>query len=678
MAEVNDLMQGSVALQFVISQGWTWKLGVAPNIELETCPYCKKPGFGHFYMECHGPADDQKSRDGLFYCQRCGQGGNLFSLKQKLGLVSSDASQFSSQKEWATDKKQDPLPDVQAAHEALLADADALEYLMTVRGFSRAIIERQKLGLVPEMRFRKAGKAKALVYPYLVNGNIVWAHYRTLPDINDLARIPKDFVSPTGWDSRLYNEPVLKEGLKEVVLVEGEANCIAAMDHGIGDICGIPGAANRKAEWIDTFAKIGVEKIYICYDRDKAGQKGAQEIASRIGIEHCWKIMLPEFEVTTEAGLKRPGKDLNEWFAQGGGTKEKFDALKAEAVLFDVDGVAGVRGAVDEFLEELEGRDGAGQRYNYPLWKHMIQFDEGDCVDIMAEEKVGKTTVGLLLMDHMVRTYNETGVVICLEMTRAKLARKWVCQRTGIADYLPTTPEEARALKAEFLTAIPALKEEVAKQDADLLFCYPKYNSAEDIYKLIIDCIRRYGAKWIMFDNLQRLCDTTIGERNRTQYLSEISKNLSQICKDYHVQMFRIVQPHQIGQGRVLSVRDADGSSQIAKDSDAMITLYRARVGDTMSKDDLQKQGYIQSNESFKPEMLVTVGNSRYSSGGQDQFYFNGATGQLLPLAEGRIAAMNAARGPVGYQEQAVARNMPEVAAAVAAYQNVTNEDVPV
>jgi len=663
MSVIPENMQGSTALQFIMSQGWNWKPTTYPNVELETCPYCKHGGYGHFYIECRGTTDPQARRNGLFMCQRCGKGGNLLSLKQHLGLVDPN---FSSQKEWsASEKRVDPLPNVEEAHQALMTDADALDYLINIRGWSREIIVRQKIGIVQKHYFKKTGEVKALVFPYLVNGNAVWVQYRTCPDINDLKRVEKDFTSPHGWEAVLYNGEILKEGLSEVIMVEGAGNCIAAMNRGVENICGVPGANQKRAEWIETLDKLGLEKIYICYDKDKAGQKAAQEIASRIGIEKCWKIILPDFTATSEAGLTRPGKDLNEWFVYGGGTKEKLEELKANATLFDVDGVTNTQGAVDEFLEEIEGR-GAGMKYKFPLFAHLIQFDEGDRVDLMAEGKVGKTTVGIQMMEHMVSEYHETAAVICLEMTRAKLARKWVSHKTGIADFLPNTPEETLALTNQFRAAIPALKEEVANREGDLLFCYPKYQSADDIYKLVIDCIRRYGAKWIMLDNLQRLCDTTIGNRNRTQYLSEISKMLSRICKDYNVQMLLIVQPHQIGQGRIISGRDADGASQIAKDCDGLITMHRNPMAE-MTKEDVEKAGYIKTNESFKPETLISVSYSRYSAGGQDEFYFDGARSTLLALSEGRIQAMNVMRNTVGYAAQAAARNIPEVAAAATA-----------
>lgn len=163
-----------------------------------------------------------------------------------------------------------------------------------------------------------------------------------------------------------------------------------------------------------------------------------------------------------------------------------------------------------------------------------------------------------------------------------------------------------------------------------------------------------------MLDNIQRLCDTTIGGKNRTQYLSEISKTLSQICKDYNVNMIRILQPHQIGQGRIINTRDVDGASQIAKDCDCMLVLHRNAIGEA-SKEEVDKGVLIETKETFAPEMLVSVGISRYSAGGSKQVYYSGATSTIMPLAEGHMQAM-AALKKVGYEAHAKEKNMPELA----------------
>jgi len=162
---IPDSFQGSPALQFIQSKGWDWKVSNVPNVELETCPYCGKSGYGHFYIEIHGVPDPERKRDGLHTCHKCGKGGSLFSLKQHLG-IETPGNMVSA----TYSPKIEPLPDVEACHQALMEDAHALDYLMNFRGFSREIIVKQRLGLTKHY-FRETGEVRALVYPYLVGNN---------------------------------------------------------------------------------------------------------------------------------------------------------------------------------------------------------------------------------------------------------------------------------------------------------------------------------------------------------------------------------------------------------------------------------------------------------------------------------------------------------------------------
>jgi len=660
----------SKAMQFITSRGWNWRSAGPPQYEIETCPYCDKDGY-HFRMSLHGADDSQANRDGLCACMKCGKQGNLTSLKQHLGVTIPEVE--SRKDSGDTGRKTEELPDLEEAHQALLENANAMDYLMNGRGFSRAIIEQQKLGYTPERYFRETGKVPAIIYPYLVNSNSVFVHYRTCPDMDNPGKVPKAFSSPMGWTVPLYNQEALnKEGLKEIVMVEGEANCISAMDHAVIDICGVPGANFKKAEWIDVLDKLELEKIYICYDKDKVGQKAAQTLAAKIGIEKCWKITLPDFMVPKDDGTERLGKDLNEYFTFGGGTAESFAKLKEEAVLFDVDGVASSKDSLSEFMDELEGKSGLEPKYKsaWPSQNKLVGFDEGDVIDILAPEKVGKTTYAMNLMEHMCSTYGEDGVFICLEMTRARMARKWVSHKAGIEDNLPKDEAESHALLAKFKEAVPKLQKEVQDREGDFYFCYPQYKNCEDIYNLMRACIRRYGVKWIAIDNIQRLADTTPrGQgRNRTEHLSEISKVISQIAKDYGVQIIRILQPNRIQGGGMVSTDNVDGSSQIAKDCDCMLTLHRPRIANNNTADVMQfdSGAPMEEEATFSDRMLLTVGLSRYSSGGRCELHMNGATSTVSEMSEHQKKVIQAmANHNVGHAAQIQNQNLAGLKKAV-------------
>jgi DnaB-like helicase C terminal domain/Toprim domain len=639
---IPDNLRASQGLKFVIEQGWNWELdATGSQIIIETCPYCKS-GDKKFYMAVADPKES--TRDGLHFCHRgsCSKTGNLRTLSEHLGIRITGVD---SRKEWAgqVEKQHDDLPNVELCHAALLGDADAMDYLLNVRGFTKEIIEKQKLGLKEKVWFREAGESKALVIPYLVSGNIVFAKYRTLPPK------PKDFVTPSGWEAPLYNGEILQEGLEEIIFVEGEADAISMLSKGINHVVGVPGANIKKAAWIEALDKIAPKRIYILYDNDKVGKKAAQEIASRIGIDKSLKLTLPPFNITVD-GVERPGKDINEWFRYGGGTLEIFEKLKESAVLFDVSGVTSSVDALQQLEDELNGRVDLAPKYGFqwPEMNRLLGMEDGDILDIVAPEKVGKTTMGMNIMDHMVSHYGEDGLVVCLEMTQARLARKWVALVTGFEDIItePGTPESKAKLEELKASCVKARSIQQTR-GADLYFAYPMQwqDDPDSVFKLIKDCIRRYGVKWVMFDNLQKFCDESLKTQgHRTIYLSQLSKKFASIAKDYRIKLIRILQPKRIERGATISTNDVDGSSQVAKDCDAMITLWRSVVGELKKSEwETQNQGFEESNESFEPVMKVTVGLSRYSSGGSTKLFYDGARSQVRSLSDAQKSGMKPA-----------------------------------
>jgi hypothetical protein len=616
-------LETSPALRYVLSKGWNWTGPSGGQIQIENCPLCLKGDY-KFYMAVMAP--EVGTRDGLYQCfhGKCGETGNLRKLQEHLG---DRIAGVDSRREWAgkTDKIES-LPDVEACHTALLGDPEVMDYLINVRGFTEEVIKRQKLGVKDKVWFRSAGETKALVIPFLVSGNTVFVKYRTLPPSE------KDFVTPSGYEVPLYNEEILRTGLPEITFVEGEADALSCLSQGINNVVGVPGANVKKASWIEKLDKVAPEKIYICYDSDKAGQKGAQELASRIGIDKCLKLTLPPFEAEG-----RKGKDIGEWFRYGGGTLEALEELKSKAEFFDVTGVTSSVDALTQLEDELAGKEDLAPKYisPWPSLNKLVGFEDGDVIDILAPEKIGKTTFGMNLIDHMVSSYGEDGLVVCLEMTQARLARKWVAMITGFEDTLttPGTPESKAKLE-ELKASCTRAREIQQTRDADLYFAYPQMvKTPEDVYKLIRDCVRRYGVKWVMFDNLQLLCDNTLENKgHRTVHLSQISKGFAKLAKDHKIKLIRILQPKRIEEGHMVSTNHTDGASQIAKDCDAMLTLWRTSTGEIKKSQWESEQSLEECNESFGPRMKVTVGLSRYSSGGSRDLWFDGARSQVREI----------------------------------------------
>jgi hypothetical protein len=607
--QIPEEFKGSKALSYIIQKGWSWKQSDKERAELEQCPICRKNGFGHFYIICDGD-----TQDGLWMCHHCGKSSNLRTLMEQTGGAIASVESVGNKS-----SKQEEMPDYRPMHEALLADSDALLYLLG-RGWTKETIKKQRLGLT-ERKFRKQGVTKALVYPYLVGENCTFMHFRTLPPKD------KEFSSLGGWDAPLYNEGALRDGTKEILFVEGEPDTITLLQAGIEGVCGVPGASLKKAMWISRLDELEIERVYICYDNDKAGRRGGQDLASRIGINRCYRVDLPKFKVPDGQGGEKDGKDINDWFLYGNGTKDKFLELITSAPKFDVSGVTGVVEGLEELRDRIQGK-GLMPKYDFP-WQplsKLIGVDEGDVIDITAPEKIGKTTFALNCLEYWVDKYQEDGLFICMEMTNIQMLKKWVSHVAHVENKITLDPEEAKILNEKFLDGIAVALEKHNHREGNLYFCYPTGISApEDMYNLIVDCIRRYGVKWVVIDNIHLLAGKTLKGEGKAIHLDKISKNTQSIAKEYNVQIVRILQPHRIGGDGVCTTDNIEGSSQIAKDCDGSLVLNRARQTNTTKASLASETEVLEETSTFMRKLVVSVGLSRYSAGGETTLDYDGA-----------------------------------------------------
>jgi 5S rRNA maturation endonuclease (ribonuclease M5)/KaiC/GvpD/RAD55 family RecA-like ATPase len=601
----------SKALTYINQRGWGGRPSGTEQMVLDVCPYCDNPN-GKFFINVSGG-----EKDGLHDCKSCGEKGNLYQLKQKSsGSLGDDVVSMHDMA--AQSRKPVPLPDFAALHDNLVNKeeyADVLEYLLTFRKFSLQTIERMKLGA------DKKPEGNRVIYPYFdAAGNPVFYKARTIPPAK------KDFKAPYGRVAPLYNDTILKPEMEEVVMVEGEADTVALINQGYETVVGVPGASVKKADWIAKFDRIAPKTVYLMYDNDGPGQTNAKDMAIRLGIERVRNILLPDF--VTEDGKK--GKDINEYFAAGH-TLEDFEKLKAEAKAFDVDGVQNVVDVLNELKTQIEGK-GLKPKYDTP-WESLNSkvggFEDGDVIGIIAEGKVGKTTLAMNLIDY----YADQGInsfLYCGEMQPVRLVRKWVSYKTQ-------TPDEAgkSQLTAE---TIEEAKQTGMAMKGDLLFGYTRSMKSDDVFNTIRQAVRRYGVKVVCFDNLQLMVRSL---DHATQETSNYTKAFKALAMELQILIILIIQPHRVPEGQIVSARNAFGSSAIEKDVDMMIALHRNRVAKIKEAD---FKGYMDVGENMEPQLLVRVDLSRFSAGGTTTLYIDGATSTVRSIGEDDVAALSQPR----------------------------------
>jgi len=534
------------------------------------CPYCGDSKY-HCYI-------DPEKR--VFFCQKCNMKGTWYEL---IKIINPSAGIVP----FARDNKiiKHPSMDyIQQCHKKLMGPSgtQAIEYLYS-RKFSLDAIQVFILGL--ETKDEK----QWLVIPHFREGNPVNVKYRALPPAK------KEFRRWKDGESILFNQDCIKnpEKAEEIFLVEGELDAIALYSQGYKNVVATTiGAGSFKSAWIDLLDKF--TRINIIYDSDNAGQRGAKEMARRLGFEKCFNVILPN-------------KDVNDFFISGA-ERGGFEEIVSKAEQFDVDNIIDFHRAVSNLRSHYsKAIDDDSLKPHWPnVAKLTGPFEPGDLITVSAIPKTGKTTWTLnIVLDFIKRDI--PCLFYCLEMRPERLARKIIQMELQVSE------EELSPEKID--------KGYLRLSEKPLYF---GYNYKKCTLDLVIDTIRqgirRYGFKFIVFDNLHYLPRSMT---NQVQEVSLISKAFKLLAEEMQIPIMLIAQPRKTAENQVMGMMDLKDSASIGADSDSIIILYRKKM----------KSEHGTAEASYEPLTLVRVDASRYRSGGETLLYFDGAKSTFKEVA---------------------------------------------
>ena len=556
------------ALEYVQAKGFEYRQQQSGEIVLTVCPFCQD-GKKHFYID---PVE------GTFFCHKCQEAGNLVTLKKHLGDLAPSRRQTENHRQKAQETVKQAFPEKDGAkvvlnpdralkgHEQLKSDADALAYVTETRGISIEAIDNFKIGLEVD----QAGN-KWLTIPHFVKGKLVNIKSRSLPPAE------KTFRRVTGCPSVLFNADAL-EGAEEIIIAEGETDAMTLWDQGIKNVVGVTaGAGSFLPEWIDALQS--VKKIILCFDPDEPGQKGAREVARRLGYDRCFNVIIPD------------GQDVNEYFKAGHDIFE-FEGLVRDARRFDIAGIMDFQEGLKKFQEELKrGTQVTGIQTGLPSVDRIIKtgFQPGELIVLSAPPKIGKSTLALQII-----IYNAMkgipSLFYCLEMRPMKVIHK-IIQAHNRSEEIGY--EEINRTRIEY-----------KGKPLFLGYAYQKPDR-ESITETMKAAVRRYGLKLLVFDHLHFLCRSIT---NQTQEIGQAVQGFKFLAEEMEIPVILIAQPRKTDMDRPMTAMDLKDSISIYSDCDHLILLHRAKAKDT----------------AFEPETSVRIEASRYGPGGATVLYYHG------------------------------------------------------
>lgn len=259
--------------------------------------------------KCLFNACDQDSREGeahLYFsketgqydCKKCGVKGNLLTLKKhfgdSLGTPRTPKQEFSAEL-------------VEECHQKLPL---SIRQYLNARGVSDETITRFKLG------YGTFYRKKWITIPIKDTfGNYAFFKLRQDPNFGD-----DKITYPKGVSAQLYDWETLTNANNSIIICEGEMDRLLLESKGITAVTSTHGAGTFKQEWTEHFSQFS--NVFVCYDNDAAGKKGAERTAGLIA-----ELNAPETHIIHLPETLGAGGDITDYFTKHGGTVEELYTL---------------------------------------------------------------------------------------------------------------------------------------------------------------------------------------------------------------------------------------------------------------------------------------------------------------------------------------------------------------
>lgn len=503
---------------YLNSKGWSFKFKNGEYC-LDSCPLCDA-GPGHFYIN--------QAKE-IFYCHKCNERGHILSLKKRLGDLPAIAhiSQFFKNK---VSEKTVELSIVEKYHKALLENPAALSYLTQERAFTLDTIKKFKLGF----------KDGSITIPHLKNGECFNIKYRPLNGGG------KKYFREDDCVSILFNLDSVKDK-RWVLLCEGELDAIAFSQMGILNAVAVTGGADTFLdEWIDPLESF--DQIFISYDMDEVGRKGAEKAADKLGRYRCINVLLPL-------------KDGNDCLKAGYSHSEISDIV-AMAKPFDFKIIKAIESYSDELRDHLDKK--SWHRGIQTKWKALNDHFGGirphELTILTGETGAGKSTFAANL-GYLLAKGNYPVLIASFEMKPVPMIKKMLSMETGI----PFNDLDKKRFEAG-LTRISRLPIHFVDVYGEI--------SMDQLKDAVYYARRRFGIQVVILDNLHFFLKYS-GDQER-QAIDQTLRNMKAWAMELGIHILLIVHPTKLTyDGKVVHLNDLKGSSGLKQLPDNVLSIWR-------------------------------------------------------------------------------------------------------
>ena len=311
----------------------------------------------------------------IFYnCWHCGEDGGIKFNDSKLKIVRNQNMQEQS----------NPLSSYETEKWSVLAEENgSLQYLES-RGISKNTADTAGVKFTRKYISTAQKELPCLVFPYKnEKGLFPFAKVRSFPD--------KGFSS-FGKASKFYNIDNI-ENVEDILICEGEMDCLSFMEIGFNNVVSIPHGAVMKVVdgkidphednkfkfiWNSKEKLDKCKRIIVAMDNDLAGQAMEEEIARRVGKDKCFKLVYPS-----------DCKDANEILMRHG--KDKLKEIADNPIPYPVSGLYDAEHFYDQVDDIYKDGIGSGISTGYKAVDPLYTVVEGQLTIVTGHPSSGKS-----------------------------------------------------------------------------------------------------------------------------------------------------------------------------------------------------------------------------------------------------------------------------------------------
>ena len=503
-----------------------------------------------FCPECHANRTDKRDKSlsvdwekCIAHCHYCGK-NFFFGKTERIGNYQQSKT-LSSMKE-KTYHKPTKLANETAPDEKVLA-------WFASRGIPAEVVMQEGITQASRSFPQTNQVEKCIVFPYIVEGELVNRKYRT-------AR--KHFMLESGAELVPWRIDHIRDTM-ECIITEGEMDALSFIVAGRDDVISVPNGAQKNLTWLDRFIESHLEnksRIYIASDTDAKGLELRAELVRRLGEEKC-RI------VTYGEGCK----DANELLQQGGVEAVRKSIEEAQEV--PLEGIYTAADVKEELLALFEKGLQKGATLGMGELDDMLSLEVGRLMIVTGIPGDGKSEFLDEMAVHLSLNYDWRCAWFSPEnfpvtLHHPKLIEKLIGKRFLKGLITPTEFEAAvNYLSHNFFDILP---EEGYRVDTIL-------EKAEAL-------VRRKGIRVFILDPYNCLEHQIPMGQSETQYISEFLEKLRSFARRRQVLVVLAAHPTKMKrdpltkQFPVPTMYDISGSAAFFNKADFGIAIERDRT----------------------------------------------------------------------------------------------------